>query len=222
MNPAAGETPDWPPTRRYGLHHAIVSGDTAYGAWRDAGLVMIDVADRSEPKLIVHRNWSPAVRRRHPQLPAAARPRPARRARRGGARQSRGRRSSSSGCSTSASRRTRSASRPSRRRPRRTIASKGGHFGPHNVHENRPDSFVSSETHLRDLPERRRAGLRHPRPVPAGRGRGLRAAAARHAWSTTARTGRRSSSPATSSSTRTGLVYANDYNGGLYILEWDG
>src|SRR6266404_6245213 len=59
MNSAAGETPSWPPTRRYGLHHATVNGDTAYAAWRDAGLVVIDVADRSKPKLIVHRNWSP-------------------------------------------------------------------------------------------------------------------------------------------------------------------
>ncbi len=47
INLAAGETPDWPAERRYGLHDAIVHGATAYGAWRDAGLVMIDVADRS-------------------------------------------------------------------------------------------------------------------------------------------------------------------------------
>ena len=39
MNFAAGEKPSWPPHRRYGLHHAIVHGDTAYGAWRDGGLV---------------------------------------------------------------------------------------------------------------------------------------------------------------------------------------
>ena len=49
MNQAEGERPDWPSTSRYGLHHAIVNGDTAYGAWRDAGLVMIDVADRAAP-----------------------------------------------------------------------------------------------------------------------------------------------------------------------------
>ena len=48
MNQAAGETPDWPGTSRYGLHHAIVDGDTAYAAWRDAGMVVIDVADRSQ------------------------------------------------------------------------------------------------------------------------------------------------------------------------------
>ena len=49
----------WPATRRYGLHHAIVSGDTAYCAWRDAGMVMLDVKDRANPKLIMHKNWSP-------------------------------------------------------------------------------------------------------------------------------------------------------------------
>jgi hypothetical protein len=59
MNLAAGETPSWAPTRRYGLHHAIIHGDTAYAAWRDAGMVVLDVADRAKPQLIVHKNWSP-------------------------------------------------------------------------------------------------------------------------------------------------------------------
>lgn len=59
MNRVAGEVPNWAPSRRYGLHHAIIDGDIAYGAWRDAGLVMLDVADRAAPKLITHRNWSP-------------------------------------------------------------------------------------------------------------------------------------------------------------------
>src|SRR3954470_5025956 len=57
MNQAAGETPSWQATRRYGLHHPIVHGDTAYCAWRDAGMVVLDVKDRAKPKLIVHRNW---------------------------------------------------------------------------------------------------------------------------------------------------------------------
>ena len=47
MNQAAGETPYWPATSRFGLHHPIVHGDTAYGAWRDAGMVVLDVADRA-------------------------------------------------------------------------------------------------------------------------------------------------------------------------------
>ena len=59
MNQAAGETPDWPGTSRFGLHHAIIDGDTAYAAWRDAGMVVIDVADRAKPKLISHRDGAP-------------------------------------------------------------------------------------------------------------------------------------------------------------------
>jgi hypothetical protein len=60
MNLAAGETPNWPlPTGRYGLHHAVVHDDIAYGAWRDACLVVMDVKDKANPKLIVHKNWSP-------------------------------------------------------------------------------------------------------------------------------------------------------------------
>ena len=145
MNQAAGETPNWPATSRFGLHHAIVHGDTAYAAWRDAGMVVIDVADRAKPKLIAHRDWLAAVRRRHAQLPAAARPRSAGRARRGRARSPGGRRQAHLGV----------------RQPRRSpnpvsiatfpqpaeadYKSKGGHFGPHNIHENRPGSFVSSE-----------------------------------------------------------------------------
>ena len=59
MNQAAGETPNWPGTSRFGLHHAIIGGDTAYAAWRDAGMVVIDVADRTKPKLISHRDGAP-------------------------------------------------------------------------------------------------------------------------------------------------------------------
>jgi hypothetical protein len=59
MNRGAGETPSWPSTSRYGLHHAIVHGNTAYAAWRDAGMLVLDVFDRTQPRLIVHRNWSP-------------------------------------------------------------------------------------------------------------------------------------------------------------------
>lgn len=59
MNLAAGEKPTWPANRKFGLHHAIVDGDVAWGAWRDAGLVVMDVSDRSKPSLISHTNWSP-------------------------------------------------------------------------------------------------------------------------------------------------------------------
>lgn len=59
MHSAGGETPTWPPGRRYGLHHAIVHGDTADAAWRDACMVVLDVKDRARPELIVHKEWSP-------------------------------------------------------------------------------------------------------------------------------------------------------------------
>ncbi len=56
---AGGETPDWPQGKRYALHHAIIAGDTAYGSRRDGGLTLLDVKDRTQPRLISHRNWSP-------------------------------------------------------------------------------------------------------------------------------------------------------------------
>ena len=59
MNQAEGEKPNWPEGKRYALHHAIIAGDTAYGSWRDGGLTLLDVQDRTQPKLISHRNWSP-------------------------------------------------------------------------------------------------------------------------------------------------------------------
>ncbi len=60
MHLAAGETPVWPSeVGRYGLHHAIVHGDIAYCSWRDACLAVVDVGDRSAPRLITHRMWAP-------------------------------------------------------------------------------------------------------------------------------------------------------------------
>jgi hypothetical protein len=56
---AGGETPTWEKSRRFGLHHAIVANDIAYGSWRDGGLTLLDVADPANPKLLAHRNWSP-------------------------------------------------------------------------------------------------------------------------------------------------------------------
>jgi len=62
MNVAAGEKTSWPlPNGRYGLHHAIVHGDIAYCSWRDACLAVVDVADRHNPKLIVHKTWFPPL-----------------------------------------------------------------------------------------------------------------------------------------------------------------
>ncbi len=60
MNVARDEVADWPLKRgRYGLHHAVVHDDVAYCAWRDGCLAVVDVKDKAKPKLIVHKNWSP-------------------------------------------------------------------------------------------------------------------------------------------------------------------
>jgi hypothetical protein len=37
MHQRGGETPTWS-GKRYALHHAILAGNLAYGAWRDGGL----------------------------------------------------------------------------------------------------------------------------------------------------------------------------------------
>ena len=44
---------------RVGLHHAVIADDVAYGCWRDGGVTLIDVKDKTAPALIAHRNWSP-------------------------------------------------------------------------------------------------------------------------------------------------------------------
>ena len=220
MNVAAGEKPDWAPTRRYGLHHAIVHGDTAYGAWRDAGLVMMDVSDRAAPRLITHRNWSPPFGGgTHNCLPLPDRnlmvvldeavldncedgikyiwmfdireP--------------------SNPISISTFPTPAEADYPN----------KGAHFGPHNIHENRPDGLVSSKIIFATY---QNAGIRvfdisnAHRPaevaafVPPAPNRLVDHRPNRHkviqscdVWVSA-----------------DGLIYSNDYNGGLFILEYQG
>lgn len=54
---AGGEVADW--KGRVALHHATVYDDVAYGSWRDGGVTALDVKDPSKPKLISHTNWCP-------------------------------------------------------------------------------------------------------------------------------------------------------------------
>jgi len=58
---AGGETPSWTPTqshggapgaKRYALHHPLLRGDRAYCGYWDAGLVILDIADKRSPKLV--------------------------------------------------------------------------------------------------------------------------------------------------------------------------
>jgi len=143
MHEAGGETPTWDTTRwRYGLHHAIVHGDTAYASWRDGGLSVLDVSDRTAPRLVAHRNWSdPFGGGTHTALPLP------------------GRELllvadeaiADSGADGDKRTWVFDIRRPDNPWPISTFPqpadedylAKGGHFGPHNLHENRPGSFVS-------------------------------------------------------------------------------
>ena len=60
MNVAAGEKANWPTKNgRFGLHHAIIHDDIAYCSWRDGCLAVVDVKDKANPKLLVHKVWAP-------------------------------------------------------------------------------------------------------------------------------------------------------------------
>ena len=220
MNLAAGEAPAWPAASRCGLHHAIVNGDTAYAAWRDAGMVVLDIADRENPKLIVHRNWCPPFGGgTHNCLPLPDRQLlvvldeavldhqedglkliwifdnrvPANPV-------------SISTFPTPAE---------------ADYAAKGGHFGPHNLHENRPGSFVSSELIFTTY---QNAGVRvfdirdQYRPSEVG------------AWVPPAPARMMDHRPKRDRVIQSadvfvdsgGMIYSTDYNAGLFILEYGG
>jgi len=217
MNAAAGETPSWAPTRRYGLHHAIVHGDIAYAAWRDAGMAVIDVADRSKPKLITHRNWSPPFGGgTHNCLPLPDRDLLV-------VADEAVLDNQEDGLKLIWVMDNRDVSNPISISTFPTPAEvdyvkKGAHFGPHNVHENRPGSFVSSD---RIFATYQNAGIRvfdirdqyRPQEIAAF-------VPPRPARLVDPRPGR----PQVIQSCdvfvdKNGLIYSNDYNGGLYILE---
>ena len=56
---AGGEQPSWPEGKRYAAHHALVEGDRAYLGYGDAGLVVLDIADKTEPILVSTLGWAP-------------------------------------------------------------------------------------------------------------------------------------------------------------------
>jgi len=219
MNLAAGEEPSWPPERRFGLHHAIVNGDTAYGAWRDAGLVMIDVTDRSAPELIVHRNWSlPFGGGTHNCLPLPDRDLLV-------VLDEAVLDHQEDGLKLIWVFDIREPANPVSIATFPTPAEddyvrKGGHFGPHNLHENRPGSFVSSElifatyqnagVRVFDIKDQYRpeevAAFVPPAPERLVDHRPNRA---------------RVIQSCDVFVDAAGLVYSNDYNGGLFVLEYD-
>src|SRR5215218_7378378 len=142
MHLAAGERPDWPADRRYALHHAIVAEGLAYGSWRDGGLTVHDVSDPAAPRLLAHRNWSPPFGGgTHTALPLPARDLLV---------------VADEGIADNCADQVKYTWVFDVREPVNPVSiatlptpsevdycAKGGHFGPHNLHENRPGSFVS-------------------------------------------------------------------------------
>ncbi len=216
MHAAGGEVPA-DPSQRGGLHHAIVHGDTAYGAWRDAGLVIMDVSDRSAPSLITHRNWSPPFGGgTHNALPLPDRDLLV---------------VADEAVLDNCEDGTKYIWIFDIREPSNPISistfptpdeadyvNKGAHFGPHNIHENRPDGMVSSDTIYSTYQNAgiRVTDIRDPyRPeelaafVPPAPNRLM---------------DHRPGRPKIIQScdvwvSAEGLVYANDYNAGLFIME---
>lgn len=78
---AADEPLTWVPTsgrrngqeKRIQLHHALVRGDRAYCGWWDAGLVILDLSDRSAPALVSQLDFGPASTATHTALPLPGR-----------------------------------------------------------------------------------------------------------------------------------------------------
>jgi hypothetical protein len=215
---AGGEKADF--DGRVALHHALVAGDTAYGCWRDGGLTLVDVKDKANPKLIAHRNWRPPFAGgTHSALPLTDR-----------------------NLLIVADEAVQNIDvEPLKytwvfdiRAPSNPVSiatmpvpaeqdyvAKGGHFGPHNLWENRSDAYRSSRYILATY---QNAGLRifdiqnpfRPEevgyfvpPLPA-KMMDSRPEIVRQLHS------------ADLYVQPNGLIYMTDFNAGLYIMEWEG
>ncbi len=143
---AGGEKPTWEPGPTVRAHHVIVSGDRAYGGYGDAGLLIFAVRD-GHLELLSERSWVQEVGGRthtHTGLPLLSR-------------------NLVVVTDESLEDNCREAKKTVRvfdirddRNPRQVgtfpepqgdFCERGGRFGPHNVHENRPEpeSYVSED-----------------------------------------------------------------------------
>ncbi|MGI9402848.1 MAG: LVIVD repeat-containing protein [Rhizobiaceae bacterium] len=219
MNAAAGEVPGEDEARA-GLHHAIVHGDTAYGAWRDAGMVIMDITDRAAPSLIVHRNWSPPYGGgTHNCLPLPDRDLLV---------------VADEAVLDNCADGIKYIWMFDIREPSNPVSistfptpdeadyiNKGAHFGPHNIHENRPDSMVSDQVIFSTY---QNAGIRVTDISNAYQPKEIGAFVPPKPNKLM---DHRPNRPLVIQScdvwvSKEGLIYSNDYNGGLFILEYNG
>lgn len=140
---AGGEVSDWSPDLRICAHHPVVHGNRAYVGWWDAGMIILDISDLSKPEMVSLTSWAPdAGGCTHTGLPLPERD-----------------------LLIVTDEATESDCKGSPRRvrvldikdetqpqilsmfpePKGDFCEHGLRFGPHNVHENRPDSFQSDQ-----------------------------------------------------------------------------
>lgn len=205
---------------RVALHHAVVEGDVAYGCWRDGGLTLLNVKDPARPQLIAHRNWSPPFAGgTHSALPLVDR-----------------------GLLIVADEAVLDIDKePYKhtwmfdiREPRNPVSiatfpvpsdvdyvKKGGHFGPHNLHENRPGTFQSSELIFATY---QNAGLRvfDIRNPFAPEEVGYFVPPAPKAWFQPMRQRKEVIHSFDVFVDKNGLCYLSDYDAGIYIAQWKG
>ncbi|MBI2755888.1 MAG: hypothetical protein HYX52_04165 [Chloroflexi bacterium] len=151
---AGGETPTWEPIttvqlsqgqsprpgqKRVALHHALPRGDRAYCGYWDAGLVILDIADRAHPSLVSHLDFGAEVSgATHTAFPVPGRDLLVV--------------TDEQLVNVQAKREVRLVDIAEERRPRVVglfpvpSGDFGPRFGPHNVHEMRPGSLVDPRT----------------------------------------------------------------------------
>ena len=144
MNRAAGEKPALPQGRRAALHHMLTAGNRGYACWRDGGLTVHDISDPRAPKLLSHINWSPPF----PGGTHTALPLPGRNL--AVVVDEANAEKCAKGMFHTFVLDVRAPQNPvpiaTLPTPRdRNWCAAAGTFGPHNVHENRPNSFQSEE-----------------------------------------------------------------------------
>ena len=135
----------WAPEADVLLHHALPRGDRLYAGWWDLGLVILDISNKAEPSLVAHLDLDKVD---GPSLSThTACPLPGRDAL-----------VVTDECVESPSRidyQVRLVDISDERNPmvvsrlpvpEGDFKSRGGRFGPHNVHEYRPGSYQSGET----------------------------------------------------------------------------
>jgi hypothetical protein len=144
MHHEAGERPNWDQdTSTYKAHHAIVRGERAYMSWWDAGFVILDISDINAPRAISHVHPGTPTSNTHTTLPVD-----------GKDLLIVGEESTKDLCqelrrnvyvydiSDEASPQ-KIATFPT---PTGDFCTRGGRFGPHNLHEGRPGSLIDPDT----------------------------------------------------------------------------